>query len=159
MNNAVVNHKNKSGLEALFRLRRGLERAAKLELKRISSEINRADGEMERIAHAKRELYRQLLTSLERGCRAEAFALYAPDALDREARCLKNKIQQLKALKVGAERTYVECQRERKIIEKALERKQREKTLEATRQEQRTTDDATLRRMAWTGQSLLRNSS
>jgi flagellar export protein FliJ len=142
-----------SGLESLLRLRKGFERAARLELRRIHSEIIRAKAELERIDAERHELQVQLAGTLKRGFSAAEFAMYSVVSFEMQEQAVKKQLMKLEELRGQAERKYEECRRERKVMENMIERRRREYEKEAGHREQRAADDATLRRRSRVGRA------
>jgi len=137
-----------TGLESLWRLRKGYERLARLDLQRVSAEIAQTHRQIGDLRRRKLEARRDLAHAIATGVSGGDLATYALEPLDREEHCLHERLKQLQVLQREAEARYLACRRERKITENALERQRAASLAESERREQRLADDATLRRIA-----------
>jgi flagellar export protein FliJ len=134
------------GVESLYRLKQGLERAARLELQRVNAEIMRTEEMLQTLAGERRSERRKLAETLAAGIRGADLLLYSEAALEAQEKVGFAKLRELRQLAAQAEGKYSECHRERKILENVLERRNQQMEKDGARREQNATDGDTLRR-------------
>lgn len=134
-----------SGLESLLRLRRNLERASELVLKKFVAEANQEKVELEKLSAQRRALRMALAAKLRAGLSAEEFAMYSETELEMAERRVTERLRALEVQRLAAEARYIRCRQDRKVIEKMVGQRRSEEQLEAGRREQAGVDEATLR--------------